>query len=83
MLRGEAILLGTMVRFEAHGDGVYVGDGQKVGHRRNEHESYAFRFDSPADATVELVHLALMDATEWRVLRGSELQPSAAQPAAQ
>ena len=32
------------------------------------------RAATPADATVELMHLALMDATEWRVLPGSELE---------
>ena len=74
--RGEAILPGTMVRFDAHGDGVYVGDSHAGGHRRQAQEGYAFRFG--ADATVELMHLALMEPTEWRVLPGSELAPRAA-----
>ena len=74
--RGEAILPGTMVRFDAHGDGVYVGDSHAGGHRRQAQEGYAFRFG--ADATVELMHLALMEPTEWRVLPGSEPAPRAA-----
>ena len=110
MLRGEAILPGTVVRFDAHGDGVYVGDSHAGGRasaartrtasRRSlprccgsrptassrpcarrprtgpAQEGYAFRFG--ADATVELMHLALMEPTEWRVLPGSELAPRAA-----
>ena len=76
MLRGEAILDGIVVRFDAHGDGVYVGDSHAGGHRRPAQEGYAFRFG--ADATVELMHLALMEPTEWRVLPSSELAPRAA-----
>jgi hypothetical protein len=76
MLRGEAILPGTVVRFDAHGDGVYVGNSHAGGNWRPAQEGYAFRFD--ADAPVELMHLALMEPTEWRVLPGSELAPRAA-----
>ena len=73
MLRGEAILPGTLVRFGAHGDGVYVGDDRARGHQWRAQEGYAFRFG--ADATVELMHVALMEPSEWRVLPGSELAP--------
>jgi hypothetical protein len=73
MLRGEAILPGTLVRFGAHGDGVYVGDVRAGGHLRQAQEGYAFRFG--ADATVELMHVALMEPSEWHVLPGSEVAP--------
>ena len=73
MLRGEAILPGTVVRFGAHGDGVYVGDDHARGHRQSAQEGYALRFG--ADATVELMHVALMEPSEWHVLPGSELAP--------
>jgi hypothetical protein len=75
MLRGEAILPGTLVHFEAHGDGVYVGARYSGvgGHRRLAQEGYAFRFG--ADATVAQMHVASMESSVWRVLPGSELAP--------
>jgi hypothetical protein len=73
MLRGEAILPGTLVHFEAYGDGVYVGDSDAGGHRRQAQEGYAFRFG--ADATMKQIHVALMESSVWSVLPGSELAP--------
>ena len=75
MLRGEAILLGTVVRFEGHGDGVYVGDAHA---RLNHQEGYPFSFGEGAGASVELMLPTLMEPSQWSVqpaARASELEP--------
>lgn len=75
MLCGEAILYGTVVRFEGHGDGVYVGDAHA---RRHHHEGYPFSFGAGADGgSVELMYPALMEPVQWSVQppRASEPEP--------
>ena len=75
MLRGGAILLGTVVRFEGHGDGVYVGDAHA---RLNHQEGYPFSFGEGAGASVELMLPTLMEPSQWSVqpaARASELEP--------
>ena len=75
MLRGEAILLGTVVRFEGHGDGVYVGDAHT---RLNHQEGYPFSFGEGAGANVELMFPTLMEPSQWSVqpaARASEPEP--------
>ena len=89
MLRGEAILRGTVVRFEGHGDGVYVGDAhtQKANQKKKTHhgrrliitaEEYPFSFGEGADANVKLMYPALMEPSQWSVqpaARAGELEP--------
>ena len=59
-----------LVHFEAHGDGVYVGDSGVGGHRWQSQEGYAFRFGT--DATLAQMHVALMESCVWRVLPGTK-----------
>lgn len=71
MLCGKTILLGTAVRFEHYGDGVYVGCGDArddpcAGRpMRGTISGYSFCFGDGAEATV---YPALMEPTEWTVL---------------
>ena len=61
-LRGETLLLGTVVRFVGDGEGEYVGGEEDV-----EQGYYTFRFGSGATVTTERMHLALMEPDQWCV----------------
>ena len=61
-LRGEAILLGTVVRFVEDGEAEYVG-----GEEDGEQGCYTFQFGLGATARAERMHLALLDPEQWSV----------------
>ena len=61
-LRGETLLLGTVVRFVEDGEGEYVG-----GEENSEQGCYMFRFGTGATARTERMYLALMDPEQWCV----------------
>ena len=61
-LRGETLLLGTVVRFVGHGEGEYLG-----GEEDSEQGCYMFRFGTGATARTERMYLALMEPEQWSV----------------
>ena len=61
-LRGETLLLGTVVRFVGDGEGEYVG-----GEEDSEPGCYMFRFGTGATARTERMYLALMEPEQWSV----------------
>ena len=61
-LRGETLLLGTVVRFVRDGDGEYVGDEED-----SEQGCYKFRFGTGATARTERMDLALMEPDQWSI----------------
>ena len=61
-LRGETLLLGTVVRFVGDGEGEYVG-----GEEDSEQGCYMFRFGTGATARTERMYLALMEPEQWSV----------------
>ena len=61
-LRGETLLLGTVVRFVGDGEGEYVG-----GEEDSEHGCYMFRFGTGATARTERMYLARMEPEQWSV----------------
>ena len=60
-LRGETLLLGTVVRFVGHGEGEYVGGEE------DSEGCYMFRFGTGATARTERMYLALMEPEQWSV----------------
>ena len=62
-LRGEAILLGTVVCFVEDGEAEYVGGREEDG----EQGCYTFQFGLGATARAERMHLALLDPEQWSV----------------
>eukprot|EP01049_Picozoa_sp_SAG25_P012644 SAG25_NODE_1757_length_2390_cov_2.061982_2_plen_133_part_00 len=78
MLRGECILLGTVVRIlygplwgplrGKHREGVYIGDAASRGRLLG--GSYSFRFGEGVDAKVEQVYPRRMRPEEWSVQLG-------------
>ena len=61
-LRGETLLLGTVVRFVGHGEGEYVG-----GEEDSEQGCYMFRFGTGATTRTQRMYLALMEPEQWSV----------------
>ena len=61
-LRGETLLLGTVVRVVGDGEGEYVG-----GEEDPEQGCYMFRFGTGATARTERMYLALMEPEQWSV----------------
>ena len=61
-LRGEPLLLGTVVWFARDGEGEYVG-----GEEDREQGCYTFRFGTGQTARTEQMHLALMEPDQWSV----------------
>ena len=61
-VQGEAILLGTVVRFAEDGEAEYVG-----GEEDAEQDWYTFRFGLGATARTERMHLALLEPEQWSV----------------
>ena len=61
-LRGETLLLGTVVRFVGDGEGEYVG-----GEEDSEQGCYMFQFGTGAAARTERMYLALMEAEQWSI----------------
>ena len=61
-LRGETLLLGTVVRFVGDGEGEYVG-----GEEDSEQGCYTFRFGTGVAARTERMYLALMEQDQWSV----------------
>ena len=61
-LRGETLLLGTVVRFVGDGEGEYVG-----GEEDSEQGCYMFRFGTGATARTERMYLALMEPDQWSI----------------
>ena len=61
-LRGETLLLGTVVRFVGDGEGEYVG-----GEEDSEQGCYTFRFGTGATTKTQRMYLALMEPELWSV----------------
>lgn len=61
-LRGETLLLGTVVRFVGDGEGEYVG-----GEEDSEQGCYMFRFGTGVTARTERMYLAHMEPEQWSV----------------
>ena len=60
-LRGETLLLGTVVRFVGDGEGEYVGGEE------DSEQGYMFRFGTGATARTERMYLTLMEPDQWSV----------------